>query len=126
MAYLQRINYRPNTDPLNDQEKHYLQQRFDAYGAEIVINGEAIAWQYIEEVEVAVAARATGFSGWLVKRLVMGGDRYHVAVYSGNHEAVLTNVTLNVARYIVQNIAYYAAQPVRYTGPEDLTPLTEI
>lgn len=126
MTYLQRINYQPNTDNLSDKERQYLQQHFDAYGAEVVINGERILWQYVEEVEVAVAARAAGPSGWLVRKLVMGGERYHVAVYFGNQEAVLSNVTLEVARYVVKNIAYFAGQPVRYIGPEDLVATTEI
>jgi hypothetical protein len=125
MTYLQRINYRPNTDSLSQNEREYLQRHFDAYGAEIVVNGTPVPWQYIEEVEVALAARTAGPSGWLVKSL-MGGDRYHVGIYYGHQEAVFTNVTLNVAKFIVENIAYYAPGSVRYKGPEDLVPLTEI
>ncbi|MBC8098655.1 MAG: hypothetical protein H7Y11_04380 [Armatimonadetes bacterium] len=125
MAYLQRINYRPNTDNLNDAEKNYLAQHFEAYGAEIVINGQPIAWQLIDTVEVAKAARASGVSGWIVKKLVMGGDRYHVGIYCGRDEAVLINVTLNVAQYILKNIAYYGGQSITYTGPADLVGVTE-
>lgn len=125
MAYLQRINYRPNTDDLTDKEQQYLQQHFDAYGAEMVAHGEAVPWQQIEEVEVARAARAAGPSGWLVKRLLMGGERYHVAVYFGRREIVFTNITLKVAQYILRSIAYYAAQPIQYTGADDVVALSE-
>ncbi|MBC8170096.1 MAG: hypothetical protein H7X77_00420 [Anaerolineae bacterium] len=126
MAHLQRINYRPNTDNLNDSEKQYLQRHFDAYGAEIVINGDAIPWQTIDEVEVAKAARASGPAGWLVKTLVMNGaETYHVGIYFDHREAVLTNLTLNTAQYILKNIAYYAPNLVRYMGPADLIALTE-
>lgn len=126
MAHLQRINYRPNTDNLTNSEKQYLQRHFDAYGAEIVINGDAIPWQNIDEVEVAKAARASGPAGWLVKTLVMNGsDTYHLGIYFGNQEAVLTNITLNTAQYILKNIAYYAPGSVVYTGPADLVALTD-
>jgi hypothetical protein len=120
MAYLQRINYRPNMDHLTEDEKRYLEQHFDAYGSEIVVHGEAIPWQVIEEVEVAVAARSAGLAGWLVKNVVMGGERYHLGIYYGNAEAVFTNITLNTAEYILKHIAYYAPQAVRFTGPENL------
>jgi hypothetical protein len=55
----------------------------------------------------------------------MGGERYHVGIYYGGLEAVLTNLTLNAARHIVQTIAFYAPQPVKYTGPDGLSPLVE-
>jgi hypothetical protein len=126
MTYLQRINYHPNTDDLSDAEKHYLAEHFDAYGAELVAHGQALPWQFIEEVEVAKAARFAGAAGWLVKNLVMSGERYHVGIYYGRQEIVFSNVTWKVAQYIVRNIAYYAPQSVAYKGPEDLVPLTEI
>lgn len=126
MTYLQRINYHPNTDQMTDAEKRYLTDHFDAYGAELVAHGQALPWQLIEEVEVAKAARAAGPAGWLVKNLVVGGERYHVGIYYGNQEIVFSNVTWNVAQYIVRNIAYFAPQMIRYTGPEDLVALTEI
>jgi hypothetical protein len=126
MTTLQRINYHPNMDDLSDAEKQYLAGHFDAYGAELVGNGQALPWQFIEEVEVAKAARAAGAAGWLVKNLVMSGDRYHVGVYFGRQELVFSNVTWKVAQYIVKNIAFYAPQSVAYKGPEDLVPLTEI
>ncbi|HEX2621361.1 MAG TPA: hypothetical protein VHL11_14480 [Phototrophicaceae bacterium] len=126
MAYLQRINYHPVQDNLTDAEKQYLKQRFAAYGTEIVVNGEAVPWQFIETVEVAKAARTSGLAGWLVKNMVMNGDRYHIGIYYGNHEVVFTNATLNTAAFILKNIAYYAPGPVQYKGPDDLVPLTDV
>jgi hypothetical protein len=35
-------------------------------------------------------------------------------------------MTLETARYVVKNVAYYAGQPVQYTGPEDFVATTEI
>jgi hypothetical protein len=126
MTYLQRINYLPKSDDLSEREQDYLRAHFDAYGAEAVINGDPVEWRRVEEVEVATAARSRGPSGWLVKNLVMGGDRYHVALYAGREEFVLSNVTLKIAAFVVQTAAYYAPGPVIYTGPEGLSPLTEI
>lgn len=125
MVYLERINYRVSPEILTEKEQNALNGRFDAYGAELVINGLAIRWEGIDEVEVAVAARISGFTGWIVKNLIMGGERYHVGVYYGGNEAVLPNVTLNMAKFVVQTIAYYVPQPVRYKGPEGISPLRE-
>lgn len=110
-------------DTLTPAERDYIQQHFDPYANEVVINRDTIGWDTIEEVEVAEAARSTGPAGWLVKYLFMGGSRYHVGVYFGREEAVLTNMTLNCARYIVQMIAFYAPKRVLYNGPEDICPL---
>lgn len=126
MTYLQRINYLPNKDALSPREIEQLDRHFDAYGAEVVVNGEPVRWGEIDEVEVAVAARSRGPAGWLVKHMVMGGDKYHVAFYAGRSEFVLTNISLNMVRYVVLTAAYYAPGPLRYTGPEDIAPLTEI
>jgi hypothetical protein len=126
MPYLQRINYHPNTDDLTDVEKRYLAEHFDAYGSELVAHGQSLPWQFIEEVEVAKAARFAGAAGWLVRNLVMSGDRYHVGIYYGDQELVFSNVTWKIAQFIVKNIAFYAPKSVAYKGPEDLVPLTEI
>lgn len=126
MPYLQRINYHPNTDELNDTDRLYLVEHFDAYGAELVAHGQALPWQLIEEVEVAKAARAVGLAGWFVRNLVMSGERYHVAIYYGRQEIIFSNITWKVAQYIVRNIAYFAPQSVVYNGPDDLAPLSEI
>jgi hypothetical protein len=98
---------------------------FDAYAGEVVINGQAVAWADIEEIEVAKAARTGGPAGWIVRYLVHGNERYHVGLYFGGEEAILPNVTLNVARFVVQSVAFYAPQPVRYTGTEGLSPTVE-
>ncbi|MBI5669575.1 MAG: hypothetical protein HZC41_16355 [Chloroflexi bacterium] len=124
MVYLQRLKALPSPDDLTPAEARYVQEHFDTYAGEVIVNGQAIPWNWINEVEVAKAARAAGPAGWVVRHLVHGDERYHVGLYFGQMEAVLSNVTLNIARHIVQTIAYYAPAPVRYTGPDGLTPLT--
>jgi hypothetical protein len=65
--------------------------------------------------------------GWFVKRFILKNiERYHVGIYYGAHEAVLPNITWDTARHVVETIAFYAPQPVKYTGPEGLVKLTEI
>ncbi len=125
MTRLKRINYHPNTDTLTDAEQRYLQQHFDAYGAEMLAHGMPVPWQVIEAVEVVKAARQQGLPGWIVKNVVMGGERYHLGIYSGRDEVVFTNISLNVAAYILKQIAYYAPGPIRYTGPADLVPVSD-
>jgi hypothetical protein len=126
MPYLQRLKVRPDPDKLSRRDARILGQRFDPYAGEVVIDGEALPWDSIEEIEVAKAARAAGPAGWLVKFLVYsGGNRYHVAFYAGAREAVLSNLTLEAARYVVQSAAYYAPRPILYSGIDSLSPLTE-
>jgi hypothetical protein len=61
-----------------------------------------------------------------VRNLIFGGsDRYHVGIYSGRNELVLTNLTLEAARYVVQMIAYYARERIKYNGPDGLTATIE-
>lgn len=126
MPYLQRINYRPNMDALNEREKASLAEKFDVGSTDVIINGDVIRWEMIEEIEVAVAARSGGLSGWLVKHLVMGGDRYHVAFYFGREEAVLINLTLPAAQYVVSTAAYFLPKRVVYTGPDGIAALSEV
>ena len=127
MTYLQRIDYRPTTDHLTAEEQEFLREHFMAYGAEMVVDGQPVQWEHIQEVEVVPAPRAAGPAGWLVKKLFLHGqDRYHVGVYFGAMEAVLPNITWDTARYVVETVAYYAPQPVVYKGPENLVRLTEI
>lgn len=121
--YLQRLNALPSKENLSEKDKQYLSKHFDAYGKEMLVDNIAIRWEYIEEVEVVVASRAKGPSGWLVKNFLMGGDRYHVGIYIGYQEAVLTNTTREVAEYVVQTIAYYAPNRIQYRGVEDITPV---
>ena len=126
MPYLQRLKVRPDPDKLSRSDARTLSQRFDPYAGEVVIDGEAIPWSSIEEIEVAKAARAAGPAGWLVKFFVYSGaHRYHVAFYSGARETVLSNLTLEAAQYVVQSVAYYAPRPILYSGIDDLSPLTE-
>ncbi|HEX2907832.1 MAG TPA: hypothetical protein VHO69_13270 [Phototrophicaceae bacterium] len=121
-AYLQRLKVRPSLDDLTRAEAHYLHHHFDTFAGEVVINGETIHWDWIEAVEIAKAARAAGPAGWLVRYFVHGNERYHVGIYGGQRETVLTNVTLHVARFITQAIAFYSPAPVAYTGPEGFSP----
>jgi hypothetical protein len=126
MPYLQRLKARPDPDKLTRREVNQLARRFDPYSGEVLIEGEPIPWDKIEEIEVAKAARAEGPAGWLVKLFVYSGaDRYHVAFRYGYHEAVLINLSLQAAQYVVQSAAFYAPGPIRFTGPEGLSPLTE-
>jgi hypothetical protein len=127
MPYLQRIDSRPTLAELRDDEQGFLQHHVDAYGAEMVIDGQVIRWEHLDKVEVVVAPRAAGIAGWFVKQFFLRGEtRYHLGIYYGSHEAVLPNITWDVARYVLQTIAYYASQPVIYEGPEDLVPISEI
>jgi hypothetical protein len=126
MPYLQRINYRPNMDAIHEKERVSLTEKFDAGSTDVIINGDVIRWEMIEEIEVAVAARSRGIAGWFVKNLVMGGDRYHVAFYFGREEAVLINLTLPAAQYVVNTAAYHLTKRVTYTGPDDIAALSEV
>ncbi len=122
-TFLQRINFRPNMDALNDRQRHYLQRHFDYSSTTVTVHNTPMGWEVIEEVEVVPAARVSGAAGWLTRRLI-GSDRYHVGIYYGRREAVLANISLGMAKYVVQVIAYHAPQPVRYKGPETLVALT--
>lgn len=126
MPYLQRINYRPNMDAISEKERDSLSAKFDAGSTDVIINGDTIRWEMIEEIEVALAARSGGLAGWLVKKLVMGGDRYHVAFYFGREEAVLINLTLPAAQYVVNTAAYYLTKRIIYTGPDGVAAVSEV
>lgn len=123
--YLQRLKFRPSIEDLTPGEARFVQSHFDPYAGEVIVNGDTIAWNEIQEVEVARAPRVGGPAGWIVRHLVHGDERYHVGLYFGRNEAVLPNVTLNVAQYLVKTVAFYAPQPVRYTGPEGLFSLAD-
>ena len=125
MAYLARLKARPNDDVLSAADLRHLQAHFQPSSAEVEIGGRVIEWTRIEAIEVAKAARAAGPAGWLVRKLVYGEDRYHVGLYWGDDEAVLPNLSLAAARYVVEMIAYYSPTPVRYNGPQDLAPLVD-
>lgn len=125
MSYLQRQKARPEPGDLSPAEQRFVQNTFDPYAGEVIIENQAIPWNAIDEIEIALAPRAAGPAGWLVRYLVHGEARYHVGLFFGREEAILPNVTLNVARYVAQCVAYYAPQPIRYNGPADLLPLAE-
>lgn len=123
MAYLQRLDAPPT--PPSDLKQ--IEKRFDANAYEVNIEGGRVEWEVIDEVEVAPAARLSSPAGWFVKKVMYGGgDRYHVGLFFGRGgELVLTNVSLDQARYVVATVAYYAKQPVRYTGIEGIAPTVE-
>lgn len=123
-GYLQRLKVRPDADALSASERSHVNTHFDPYAGEVVINGEPIDWRDIEEIEVARAARANGPDGWLVRQMY-GDDRYHVGVYYGAYEAILTNLTLKSAEYVVRTIAFYAPQSIRYNGIKGLSPVEQ-
>jgi hypothetical protein len=122
LGYLQRLKVRPDEDDLTQGEIRYLKGHFDPNAAEVTVDGVPINWTHIDEVEVVKAARERGPMGWMVKQM-MGEDRYHVGIYYGAHEAVLINVPLKTAEHVVRTIAFYAPQPIRYSGIEGLSPL---
>jgi hypothetical protein len=122
LGYLQRLKAPPDPDSISAAEKSSLIRHFDPHAADVFVDGVPWDWRNIDEVECVKAARERGPSGWLVKQM-LGDDRYHVGMYSGAQEAVVINVSLNVARYIVQTVAYYAPNPVRYKGIEGLSPI---
>lgn len=126
LMILKRSNARPDPDTLSAAEARTITEAFDVYAGEVLYYGQSLRWDTLEEVNVVKAARYGGLAGWLVRFLVHGDDRYHVGLYAGGQEYVMPNVSLNTARYVVQTIAYYAPQPVRYEGIEGLSPLVEL
>lgn len=121
-GHLKRLKVQPDFSALSAADQAVVTRTFDARAAEVTINGQTFDWKEIDEVEVAIAARATGLTGWMVKQM-MGENNYHVGIYAGPYEQVLTNVTLAVATYVVKAIAYYAPNAIRYTGVEGLSPV---
>ncbi len=121
-AYLKRSEQKPT--PPSDTKT--LDKRFDANAYEINIEGGRADWSAINEVEIAKAARINSPAGWFVKKVMYAGaERYHVGVFFDRGELVLTNVTLEAAQYVVETVAYYATQPIRYTGIEGITQTVE-
>ncbi len=120
MAFLKRSDVKPNAPAES------IGKQFDANEYELNIKGGRIEWDAIDEVEVAKAARINSPAGWFVKKIMYsGGERYHVGVFFGKGELVITNITEEQARYIVETVAYYAKQPIRYTGIEGFVPTVE-
>jgi hypothetical protein len=124
MSYLQRLRERPDTDDLTEREMQYARSHFDIQTDEVFVDGSPVVWDQIDEVEVVKAPSVAGFIG-LMSRQLLGHDRYHIGIYFGKHyEAVLPNVSFNVARHIIREIAFHAPNPVRYKGIEGLSPVT--
>ncbi len=125
MNYLKRLPYRPNPYDLSPKEAEWVLRHFQVGANEVTINDRQIVpWKYVEEVEIAKAARMNAANGFLVRWFAhQGEERYHVGIYYGGMEAVLKNVSLKVAVFVVKMVAYYAPQRVAYTGPEGLLPL---
>jgi hypothetical protein len=124
MTYLQRSTARPIRTDLPPAVVDVLRDHFEAYGLEVIVNGEAFHWDDISGVEVAKAARAIGPAGWLVRHVVHGEERYHVGIYAGDREQIIANIPLEAARAILSAVAYYAPRSIPYTGPADVVPLT--
>jgi hypothetical protein len=110
---------------LSGEDKRILHRRFDANAYELNIDGFAVDWSLIEAIEVVKAARQSSPAGWLVKNLMYLGDRYHIGVYWGKQEMVLSNISLEAARYVAGVIAHYAPGPVTYSGEPDIVTLTD-
>lgn len=125
-VYLLPQSHAPREDQLSAADVRALEAHFTPTNFQVVVDGQGIDWAQIEEVEVAKAARERSPAGWMVRNLVFGGrERYHVGIYAGPAELVLINLTLEAARYVVQTIAYYARNRIRYTGPDGLSATAE-
>lgn len=125
MAHLARLQSRPTMKELSADEIKLLEKRFEINANQVSVDGNIVELDRVDEIEVVKAARSASPAGWLVKNVLYGGDRYHIGIYSGRHELVLPNVSLNVARYVVGNIAFFARNSVRYKGIEDVAIVTE-
>ncbi len=125
MLYLQRPKSPPQLEALSDNERQAIDGKFDAHPAELTVNDQIIAWNRIDEVEIAKAARQNTLAGWFVRNIVYAEERYHVGVYFGAQEAVLTNLPLMAAQFVVTSIAYHMQAPIRYTGVQGLIPVVE-
>ena len=124
MPYLMRMNVRPNADTLSRRELAELTRSFDTYAGEVLIHGEPVGWNEITEVELVTAPTVGGLSTWLMGFFVDVEDRYHLGVYLGRDEAVVANINKRQVLYVLNAIAYYAPNAVRYTGAEGFAPLT--
>ena len=124
--YMQPQSKAPREESLSQGDVRTLKAHFEATNFEVRVDGQGIGWAAIDEIEVAAAARLRSPAGWVVRHIIFGGkDRYHIGIYSGPNELVLINLTLEAARYVVQTIAYYARNRIRYNGPEGITATTE-
>ncbi|MEM6283429.1 MAG: hypothetical protein AAF787_14650 [Chloroflexota bacterium] len=125
-SYLMRMNVRPDEDAVPRAELSRLQQMFDTFSAEVRIHGEPVGWEEIKEVELVNAPTVGGLGGMVLGFFINTQDRYHVGIYLRRDEAVLANLTMKQVLYVMQSIAYYAPNPVSYTGADGIVPLTEL
>ena len=123
MPYLQRQAQPPAPLPADQQSQ--LDKRFNANAYQLSFDTGGVDWGLIETVEVAQAARLNNPAGWLLRKLIYSGERYHVGVYFGEHEIVLTNVSREMAAYVIHTIAYHTRQPIRYAGIEGIAQVVE-
>ncbi len=125
MAYLVRLGKAPSTNDLSQEEIALINRMFDVTPKTVTLNGVTFSWEDVTEIETAVAARSQSPAGWFVKKVIFGGERYHVAIYAGKDEAVLPNASRKVIEHIVQTIAYYAPRKIPYSGVEGISPVSE-
>jgi len=124
MPYLLRPLSKPRLEGLSPADQRVIQQHFDANSVEINIDGQFLEYGRIDSIEVAVAARTRNPAGWFVRNVVYGGEpRYHIGIYYGRHELVLTNLTRDAVQYVTGVIAFYARNRIKYSGPEDIIPI---
>lgn len=125
-TYLTRISKAPSTDHLSQDDLLFIDKNFDVTPQEVTLKGVSVAWDNVNEIEVAKAARSSSPAGWFVRKIVYNGaERYHIAIYFGRNETVLPNITLPIVQHILQTIAYYAPKRIAYTGAADITQTTE-
>jgi hypothetical protein len=123
MTFLSRPLDRPDHSQLTAHEQKQLAKRFILFEEGVRAEGQAVPWAQVNAVELVKAARLSGLGGWLA-RGAMGEDRYHVGLYFGEgQEAVLPNISLNLARYILLEVAYHAPKRLTYSGIADVLPL---
>ncbi|MDX2162798.1 MAG: hypothetical protein SF162_15875 [bacterium] len=126
MPYLARLSKAPNPNEYTPNEIAFIDQHFQINPQAVTLNGTTFTWEEVTGAEAAVAARANSPAGWFVRKLVYNGEsRYHIALYAGRAEAVLPNIQLKIAQYIMQTIAYYAPKKLEYMGPADVAPISE-
>ena len=127
MTFIQTVDSLPSLSNLTEAEADFFHKHVEIHATDLVVDHQSIRWDLIEEVEVVTAPRAAGPAGWIVRKLFLNDEeRFHVGIYFGRQEAILPNITWDSARHIVETVAYYAPNRVRYKGPENLVELTEI
>jgi hypothetical protein len=122
MPYLLRVNVRPDLNSLSANDRAEVERNFAPSAAEFRLYKETLLWAKVDEIELVKAARMGGLSGWIVKRVIAPQDRYHLGIYLGKDEAVMSNLTLAQALYVIQAIAYYAPNRVNYKGEAGIVP----